>query len=187
MTEEEIHARPNYGLPMSESIVPRMPTNRELGLPEFTVRKKPKKKKVKYIKTEAFRLFNLEYKTWHYSTKSIPPEIQTDFKFDDNGTNALTKSVVAYLTMHGCRAARINTQGNYNQHLGMFIKSGSTKGMPDVVATIRGLSVDIEVKYKKDTQSKVQKEIETAQKNAGGVYMMVRTFDDFLEKIEKYL
>ncbi len=89
--------------------------------------------------------------------------------------------------MNGCFGARINTQGNYNAKIGKFVRSGSTKGLADINAVVKGKSISIEVKIGKDkireSQLKVKREIEAA----GGVYLIVRSFDDFLEQFEQYL
>jgi hypothetical protein len=164
-------------------------TNADIGLPEFTVRKPAKKKKVKvYKKSESLVRLGFEYKQWYYSNKAIPSRTQMDFKFADNGANALTKSIMAYLTMKGYFAARINSGATYDVRLGIFRKgSGATAGMADINAIINGRSVSIEVKYGRDkirpSQLKVKAEIEAA----GGIYFIARTFDGLLESIKQYI
>ena len=59
--------------------------------------------------------------------------------------------------------------------------------MADINAVVKGKSISIEVKIGKDkireSQLKVKREIEAA----GGVYLIVRSFDDFLEQFEQYI
>ena len=163
-------------------------TNAELGLPEFTVRKPVKKKKVAvYRKSDSLVRLGFEYKQWYYSNKNIPLRTQTDFKFSDNGANALTKAIMAYLSMKGYFAARINSGATYDARLGIYRKgSGATAGMADINAVINGRSVSIEVKYGRDkirpSQLKVKAEIEAA----GGIFFVARTVDGFLDEVEKY-
>ena len=146
-----------YGLPPSEQHR-RMPTNAELGFPEYKVRKVPKKKKVVYVKPQSLKQLCVDYKIWHYSRyKHMEASDGVDFKYSDSNANELTKSIVAFLTMRGHFAARINTQGTYSVALKRFIYSGSTKGMADVNAVVHGRSISIEVKFSKDSQRKEQK------------------------------
>jgi len=86
--------------------------------------------------------------------------------------------------LNGHFAGRVNTTGVYNQKLGKYIHSGSRKGMADVTVVVNGRHVSIEVKAGKDRlrpeQLKVKQEVEMA----GGVYFVVKSFDDFLEQIK---
>ena len=62
-----------------------------------------------------------------------------------------------------------------------YIPTTGTKGSADVSATIQGRSVKIEVKIK-DRQSEAQKEYQQRIETAGGVYWLVRSFDEFYGK-----
>jgi hypothetical protein len=68
---------------------------------------------------------------------------------------------------------------------GKWTPGQSTKGTADISATIRGRSVKIEIKQK-DKQSEAQKQYQQAIENAGGVYIIVRDFDSFVEWYEKF-
>jgi hypothetical protein len=116
-------------------------------------------------------------------------------KWSDNSANALTKCVIAYITYKGGQAERISSQGQYREGAKIQVGTGeiayhkqlpgkwtpgqSTKGTADISSTIRGRSVKIEIKQK-DKQSDVQKQYQAAIERAGGVYIIVRTFDDFV-------
>lgn len=186
MTAEEIHNLPNHPLPAGESTVPRIRTNAECGFPEYAVRKKPKPKK-RYIKPESLIKFNEQYQRWYYSTRHIQVNHQMKSAFSDDSANNLTKAIVAYITMIGGFAARINSTGTYSVAQKRFIRSGSTKGMADVNAVIRGLSVQFEVKFGKDKIRASQSLVKEATERAGGAYYLTHTFDEFLSQIEKYL
>jgi hypothetical protein len=69
---------------------------------------------------------------------------------------------------------------------GKWTPGQSTKGTADISATIRGRSVKIEIKYGKDRQSDAQKEYQAAIERAGGVYIIVRDFDSFVEWYESF-
>ena len=117
-------------------------------------------------------------------------------KWADNSANALTQCVIAYITFMGGQAERISSQGQYREGAKIQVGTGeiayhkqlpgkwtpgqSTKGTADISSTIRGRSVKIEIKYGKDVQSQVQKEYQASIERAGGVYIIVRTFDEFV-------
>jgi hypothetical protein len=116
-------------------------------------------------------------------------------KWSDNSANSLTQCVTAYITFMGGQAERISSQGQYREGAKIQVGTGelahqrqlpgkwtpgqSTKGTADISSTIRGRSVKIEIKQK-DKQSDVQKQYQAAIERAGGVYIIVRTFDEFV-------
>jgi F0F1-type ATP synthase alpha subunit len=103
--------------------------------------------------------------------------------------------------MSGMQAERINTTGRYVENKttfvdivgrqrtigsGKYIKGTGTKGSADISATIFGRSIKIEIKYGKDIQSQAQKEYQQSIEQAGGIYIIVRDFDSFLEWFNKF-
>jgi hypothetical protein len=120
----------------------------------------------------------------------------------DNSANALTKCVIAWIQFNGGQAERISSQGQYREGAkiqvgfgimahtkqlpGKWTPGQSTKGTADISATIRGRSVKIEIKQK-DKQSEAQKQYQQAIENAGGVYIIVRTFDEFVVWYDKFI
>lgn len=122
-------------------------------------------------------------------------------KYTDNSANNLTKCVIDFLNMSGFQAERINTTGRYVDNKktfvdivgrqrtigsGKFIKGTGTKGSADISATIFGRSIKIEIKYAKDIQSQAQKEYQADIERAGGIYIIVRDFDSFIEWYNNY-
>ena len=152
-------------------------------LREYLSKPKPKKtSKAPYRKPESVKdLERLHFEWKQKKHPDLPFQVQT--KFRDDSANELTKCVTAWLTIRGYFAGRVNTTGTYSQKLGKYIHSGSKRGMADVTAVVNGRHVSIEVKYGKDRirleQSKVKAEIESA----GGKYLVVSSFDDFLKQI----
>lgn len=113
----------------------------------------------------------------------------------ESSANALTQAVIRWIQIHKGQAERINTTGRYlpgktigvgmygqRTIKGKYIPTTSTKGSADISATIRGRSVKIEIKYGKDVQSEHQKKYQADIEAAGGLYWLVRTFDEFIKK-----
>jgi hypothetical protein len=121
-------------------------------------------------------------------------------KYNDKTANGLTKCIIDYLTLLGWQAERINTMGRVIDNrktitdvLGKrktigstnYIPTTGTKGSADISSTIYGRSVKIEVKMK-DTQSKHQKQYQEMIEKSGGQYWLVRSFDEFYERLNKF-
>ena len=116
--------------------------------------------------------------------------------YSDKTANGLTKMVIDWITLNGGQAERISNMGRYidsskvvTNVLGQRIKIGSgkfipgagTNGTADISAIVKGRSVKIEVKMK-DKQSDAQKKYQESVERAGGIYYIVRSFDEFIEK-----
>jgi hypothetical protein len=127
---------------------------------------------------------------------NLPDHVRTIKPYSDNSANALTKCVIRWIELHGGQAERINTMGRMVDkrkivtdvigRKGMigsmtYIPTTGTRGSADVSAVISGRSVKLEIKYGKDRQSEAQKKYQKSVENAKGIYIIVRTFDDFLE------
>jgi len=118
-------------------------------------------------------------------------------KYSDNTTNGLTKCVIDYITFRGYHAERINSTGAIKDNrttstdvLGnvrtigsvQWIKGNTQSGTADISATIQGRSIKIEIKCKAtgdNIQSEVQKVYQKQIETAGGVYLIIKTFEDF--------
>jgi hypothetical protein len=126
----------------------------------------------------------------------FPEQYIPDYKNSDNSTNGLTKCVIDFINMSGGFAERINTTGRYIggkiiegangrvQTQGKWIKGTGTKGSADISAVIQGRTVKIEIKYGRDRQSDDQRIYQSNIERSGGLYWIVRTFDDFIEKYD---
>jgi hypothetical protein len=122
----------------------------------------------------------------------------------DNSANHLTGCIMDWIRYNGGQAERINTMGRRidNTKISKDVLGGTrligsvswqkgtgTKGSADISATIPmqvngikfGVSVKIEVKYGKDRQSEDQKKYEHTINEAGGIYVIARNIDDFVE------
>ena len=129
------------------------------------------------------------------SHTKMRPDYVPKTKFEDATANGLTKCIIAWITLNGYQAERINTTGRYidNSKIvtdvlgrkikigsGKYIKGTGTKGSADISATIKGKSVKIEVKIGNDRQSEYQKEYEADIIKAGGIYYIAKDFDNFI-------
>jgi hypothetical protein len=115
---------------------------------------------------------------------------------DDSKANGLTRCVVQWIQLHGFQAERISNTGRvidntktytdvagFTKTIGSvkYIKGSGTNGTADISATIFGRSVKIEIKIGKDRQSEAQKKYQEDIQRAGGVYLIVKEFDEFIE------
>lgn len=131
---------------------------------------------------------------------SVPEHALAMSKYSDTSANGLTKCVTAWIQYQGFQAERINTMGVYREAAkvkdvdgisrtvgkGKWTKSTSTAGSADISATIKGRSVKIEIKYGRDIQSDAQKKYQESIERAGGIYLIVRNFDEFVTWFDEF-
>jgi hypothetical protein len=136
---------------------------------------------------------------------SFPEHYHHDYKHSDNSTNALTRCVVDFLNYSGHFAERISNTGRFiagktidgvNGKFttqGKFIKGTGVNGRADISAKIKlpsmryAIPVEIEIKFGLDRQSLVQKEYEQDMNNVGAVYVIVKTFDGFMDWYNEFV
>ena len=126
----------------------------------------------------------------------IPP---ADTK--EAGANDLTRLVIDFIIFNDGQAERISSMGRYIDGTkqvtdcrgrkrtigtGKYVKSTTTNGTADISATIKGRSVKIEIKWKKDTQSDNQKKYQQSIEKSGGIYIIIKTFDDFIDWFDNF-
>jgi len=147
------------------------------------IKTEKKKAKPRYIKPDSIK----ELERMHYAAKTakhpnVPYLPKTIFR--DDTANGLTKCITAWLKLNGHFGARVNVTGNYNAKLGKYVRSGSKKGMADITSVIHGKHVSIEVKTGRDRMREEQWKVKSEIEQAGGVYLIASTFDNFLEQIK---
>ena len=116
-------------------------------------------------------------------------------KYSDSTANGLTKCVIDFLNYSGHQAERISSMGRMldkskvvidvlgrQRTIGsmQYIKGTSTNGTADISSIINGKSVKIEIKIGADRQSKAQKDYQIATEKAGGIYLITKSFDEFM-------
>ena len=122
------------------------------------------------------------YADGHYFKPKMP---------DCRTANGLTQAIVKFILWNGYRATRIASSGRIvkspeRQASGTILQTakyipGSTrKGTADISATIKGKSVMIEIKVGNDRPSPEQLREQELERNAGGCYEFIGTFEEFL-------
>ena len=152
---------------------------------------------------------------WNWTLKNYPTSQANDPELFERGfketcsfpniskATHLEKAIVDFLKFEGHQASKITTSGQMRDNTEKFVDSigrtrvigsktwisgNSTKGVADVIATIYGLKWDIEVKYSKgDKQRNTQLKYEKSVDRAKGVYSIVKTFEDFIEKYDQFM
>jgi len=123
---------------------------------------------------------------------NLEPRHYTKCKLNDNSANGLTACIISWIRWHGGQAERVANQGQarvnkialsngLTRQTVTWTKGTGTRGTADIHAVIKGRAVKIEVKYGKDRMSEYQREYQTEIESAGGVYLIAKTFDDFLQ------
>lgn len=138
--------------------------------------------KERYRKSDAIKeLESIAFEEAKQRHPSIDPKYLAPRTYRDDRANALTKCIVDYITLRGGMASRINGSGVWDKKLNKYRVPTQKRGIADIWATYRGLSLQIEIKIGRDQQSEHQKRVEQQQTDAGGVYHIARNFTEFKE------
>lgn len=124
-------------------------------------------------------LINLELADKKRRYPNVPGAYLVRPKFTVKDANSLTKAVIRCLELHGCHANRIQSQGQYNARSDQWQHSHTKRGTADISAIIGGRAVSIEIKWGRDRLSTDQKTYAEGVEAAGGVYLVVRTYEGF--------
>jgi hypothetical protein len=123
------------------------------------------------------KLDNLSYQKKLEQYPTMPAKAIPRTKYKDSSANDLTKCVIDFLRLKGHYATRIQSQG---QKRGNVMTYGTTqRGTADVHACINKIHVSLEIKYGKDRQSEVQKQVQQEVEQSGGIYLLIRDFEQF--------
>jgi hypothetical protein len=145
---------------------------------------KNKKPKPAYRKPEAVkeleRMADAEARRLHPTCPHLAPRT-----FRDDSANNLTKCITAYLGLNGAFVSRVNNTGIYDRRLNRYRPGTSRKGLPDIIATYRGKSLMIEVKYGRDRMSEHQTKIMKEQEQSGGLWFTAHDFTEFKEWFDR--
>jgi hypothetical protein len=139
---------------------------------------------------------------WEHDCKNT--SMRSDYvpkdKFTDKTANGLTKAIVTFINLAGGQAERISSMGrvidgrkvvtNVLGQTGLigsqtYIKGTSTNGTADISSIIKGKSVKIEVKIGRDKMSPAQIEYKANVERAGGVYIIAKDWQGFIEEYNK--
>lgn len=143
-----------------------------------------------------------EKMNWEHdcSKTKLPKDYVPVTKFKVATANGLTKAIVTFINLAGGQAERISSMGRVidgrkvvTNVLGQqgiigsqtYIRGTSTNGTADISATINGRSVKIEVKIGRDKMSPAQIEYKANVERAGGVYIIAKDWQGFIEEYNK--
>jgi hypothetical protein len=132
---------------------------------------------------------------------NVPLHCRPNKPLSDSSANNLTKAIIAYFDYKGIQAWRQSSEGRYlkgkeytdmfgrkKEEKGMYIpRAGGARGSADITCTIPplGRRLEIEVKFGKDRQSDDQKKFQQQIESMGGIYIIVKTWQDFEFQINK--
>ncbi|QMW02475.1 hypothetical protein [Spirosoma foliorum] len=117
---------------------------------------------------------------------NVPDRFRVQSKFVVKDANNLTQAVKRCLELHDCYVTRVQSQGQWNQSLGRFTRSTTTKGTADLHAVVEGRHVSIEIKWGKDKLSAAQQKTADQVNAAGGLYLVVKDYDTFWSWFNEY-
>jgi hypothetical protein len=140
-------------------------------------------------------LHELKLQRYAITHPNYPPDYIPKTMYKDSTANGLTRAICDFINYQGYQAERINTMGTAREKkttagkvIGVtWTKGTSTAGSADISATIKGRSVKIEVKIGKDRQSEAQKRYQENIEKAGGIYIIAKDFDSFVEWYENFI
>lgn len=124
---------------------------------------------------------------------SIPASYIVGTKFKESNANDIEKAIEKFASIVGFLAERTKTQGRLMEakykdtpqgrltvSKQKFVTSTSRKGSSDMKLLIKGQPIYCEIKFGRDTQKVDQKKYQEDVERNGGVYIIVKTFEDFL-------
>lgn len=124
---------------------------------------------------------------------SIPEHYIVGTKYTENNANDIEKAIERFARIVGFHAERTKTQGRKMDAVWKdvpggrmqvskekFVTSTSRKGSSDMKLLIQGVLITAEIKYGKDTQKADQKKYQQDIERNGGIYVIFKTFEDFL-------
>lgn len=136
---------------------------------------------------------------------SVPKYAIPKPKYTDKNSNSLSRCVIDWINLNGFQAERINSMGRQldnrktvtdvigrQRTVGSvtWIKGTGQTGTADISSTILGHSIKIEIKCsatKDNHQSQAQKEYQKKIEQAGGTYIIVRTFEEFYNWFNEFI
>src|SRR5687767_1499719 len=144
-------------------------------------------------------LTEFKLKTDRENNPNVPVYAVPRTLFSDKKANDLAKAIKAFCEIKGIMCQRTGNEGrfrpgkNYVDVIGRtrIMKGtwlpGQNNGQGDLMLTIKGRVYWVEIKIGRDTQSEAQKDFENQVKRSGGVYVIVKTWEDFYNNVKKWL
>lgn len=132
-------------------------------------------------------LASLEMAQKRRTHPNVPDHCRVKSKFNVKDSNSLTHAVKRCLELHECYVTRVQSQGQWNEHLGRFTHSTTKRGTADLHAVINGQHASIEIKWGSDRLSADQKKTAQQVQAAGGIYLIVKDYDTFWAWFGQYV
>ncbi|GGF34429.1 hypothetical protein [Echinicola rosea] len=122
--------------------------------------------------------------------------------YKDSTANGLTKCIIDAINLSGGQAERISNTGRvidnsytYTNVVGQqktiggvkFVPGTGTNGTADISAIWQGKSLKIELKIGRDKLSEAQKRYRDKVEASGGIYIVARSYEGFVEALERRL
>lgn len=102
-------------------------------------------------------------------------------------TNNLTTEIITFLTECGHLAWRNNSMGVYDPLKGVYRKTNTMAGTPDIICILQGGQfLGIEIKTGKDSMSRAQTTFMNHSRKLGALYWIVFNTTDFINKYKEY-
>jgi hypothetical protein len=102
--------------------------------------------------------------------------------------NRITANIIRLINLQsGCVAYRINNVGVWDAAKQIHRKGATEKGIPDIIAIIRGQFWGIEVKAGRDKMSEDQLKRKFEILKAGGLFFEIRSTDEFVKIFEGFV
>ncbi len=164
-----------------------LPINEFHDLPPLRSPRKVKPKKLpvpQHIKQRFYQAHEQDFKAKYPQAYASGAYFQAAFP-DTYTANGLTQAVVKFLLWSGHRATRIMSSGRMIK--GKYIPGTTRKGAADISATIKGRSCMLEIKVGNDKPSEYQLREQKLEREAGGVYEFIRSFDEFIVWYDGFL
>jgi hypothetical protein len=120
-------------------------------------------------------------------------------KYNTATANGLTMAILTWCKLNNIYATRLSSEGRYRpgkvvtdvlgrqrQMKGRWLP-GLNTGLPDIIIILKGRFIGVEVKTGKDRQSDIQKATQEKIEKAGGVYLIVKDYEQFQTFINRHL
>lgn len=124
------------------------------------------------------QLIEMDFEAKRKRYPNVPEHCLPKLKVKQNA-NGLTQAIIKFLTLKGHFATRTSSSGRYLVFEKKWIPSTTKKGYPDVTSIIGGHTVCIEVKIGRDKMSDVQMKVKQEIEQAGGLYFIAKSFNEF--------
>ena len=158
--------------------------NEYLNLPPLRQPRKPVKVKPKMPDWCKQRYIEAHQKSFSQAVKDAGHTFKTTMP-DTRKANGLTQAIVKFLLWNGHRATRVSSSGRMIK--GRYIPGTTRRGQSDISATVKGRSCQIEIKIGNDKPSEYQLREQALEVKAGGVYIFIKTFEEFVLWYDNFL